>query len=117
VLLEPVSGAPRYPLLTAADAVAVIDKVGEGVGLLADFYHLAVNGDDVPAAISRYAPRIAHVQIADAPGRGAPGDGELPLRQWIDDVRAAGYDGHIGLEYRAEGPGAFAWLPREQRAA
>jgi hydroxypyruvate isomerase len=117
VLLEPISGAPRYPLLTAADAVAVLDRVGQGTGLLADFYHLAVNGDDVPAVIERHAARIAHVQIADAPGRGAPGDGELPLQRWIDDVHAAGYDGYVGLEYRSEGPGAFAWLPREHRAA
>ncbi|MEV0621310.1 TIM barrel protein [Nonomuraea sp. NPDC050404] len=117
VLLEPISGAPRYPLLTAADAVAVLDRVGQGTGLLADFYHLAVNGDDVPAVIARHAARIAHVQIADAPGRGAPGEGELPLRRWIDDVHAAGYDGYVGLEYRSEGPGAFAWLPRDERAA
>lgn len=115
VLVEPVSGAPRYPLLTAADVVAVLDRV-PGARLLADFYHLAVNGDDVPAVIERHAARIGHVQIADAPGRGAPGSGELPLRQWIDDVRAAGYDGHVSLEYRADGPDAFAWLPREHRA-
>ncbi|MFI6739807.1 hydroxypyruvate isomerase family protein [Nonomuraea sp. NPDC050451] len=119
VLLEPVSGAPRYPLLTADDAVAVLDRLGDGsgVGLLADFYHLATNGDHVPAAIERYGPRIAHVQIADAPGRGAPGEGALPLQQWIDDVYAAGYDGYIGLEYRSEGPDRFAWLPRDRRAA
>ncbi|SDL50363.1 hydroxypyruvate isomerase family protein [Nonomuraea jiangxiensis] len=119
VLLEPVSGAPRYPLLTADAAVAVLDRLGEvpNLGLLADFYHLATNGDDVPSVIERYGTRIAHVQIADAPGRGAPGEGALPLRQWIDDLYAAGYDGYIGLEYRSEGPAAFAWLPREQRAA
>lgn len=117
VLLEPVSGAPRYPLLTAADAVAVLDRLPgvRNAGLLADFYHLAVNGDDVAAAIDRYAGRIAHVQIADAPGRGAPGTGELPLRQWLDALHAAGYDGYVGLEYRAETAGAFDWLPREQR--
>ena len=28
VLVEPVSGAPAYPLKRAADAVAVIDRVG-----------------------------------------------------------------------------------------
>lgn len=118
VLLEPVSGAPRYPLLTAADAVGVLDRLdAPNVGLLADFYHLAVNGDDVPAAIGRHAARVAHVQIADSPGRGAPGSGALPLRQWISDVHGAGYDGYIGLEYRSEEPDAFAWLPRDERAA
>ncbi|MBF8191854.1 TIM barrel protein [Nonomuraea sp. K274] len=118
VLLEPVSGAPRYPLLTAADVVALLDRLGDvpRLGLLADFYHLATNGDDVPAVIERHGRRIAHVQIADAPGRGAPGEGALPIQQWIDDVYAAGYDGYIGLEYRSEGTGAFDWLPREQRA-
>src|SRR3954447_11882171 len=48
VLIEPVSGAPRYPLLTAADAVGVIDRVGAetgvaNLGLLCDLYHLDVN--------------------------------------------------------------------------
>ncbi|TMR17977.1 TIM barrel protein [Nonomuraea turkmeniaca] len=119
VLLEPVSGAPHYPLRSAADAVAVLDRLGDlpDVALLADLYHLAVNGDDVPAAIERHAGRIAHVQIADAPGRGAPGTGTLPILEWIDQLHAAGYDGYVGLEYRSEGPGAFDWLPREQRAA
>jgi hydroxypyruvate isomerase len=118
VLLEPVSGAPRYPLLTADDAVAVLDRLGDvpNVRLLADLYHLAVNGDDVPAALDRHAARVAHVQIADAPGRGAPGTGELPIRPWINRLYDAGYDGYVGLEYRSEGPGAFDWLPREERA-
>src|SRR5918995_3868569 len=55
VLVEPVSGAPRYPLLTAADALQVIDRASaegaDNVRLLFDVYHLAVNGDDVEAAI------------------------------------------------------------------
>jgi hydroxypyruvate isomerase len=119
VLVEPVSGAPRYPLLRAADAIAVLDSAAAAgatnTGLLADFYHLATNGDDVPAVIDRYGPRVAHVQIADAPGRGAPGEDGLPLGQWIDRIHAAGYDGHVGLEYRSDGPDRFDWLPRERR--
>jgi len=42
-------------------------------------YHLASNGNDVGAAIAAHADVIAHVQIADAPGRGEPGSGELDL--------------------------------------
>ncbi|GAB2735999.1 hydroxypyruvate isomerase family protein [Amycolatopsis magusensis] len=112
IVVEPVSGIDAYPLKTAGDAVEVIDQVAaDNVLLLADFYHLAVNGDDVPAVISAHAQRIGHVQIADAPGRGAPGTGELPLDDWLGALEAAGYAGLVGLEYKADGD-PFAWLRR-----
>jgi hydroxypyruvate isomerase len=117
VLVEPVSGADRYPLLTAADAVNVIDRVvGESgvtsLGLLADLYHLTVNGDDVSRAIATYADRIANVQIADAPGRNEPGTGKIPIDQYLEELRAVGYDGWIGLEYKPSvtSQDSFAWL-------
>ncbi|MDN5804695.1 MAG: TIM barrel protein, partial [Microlunatus sp.] len=97
VLLEPVSGAPAYPLKTAADALGVIDRVGTpNVKLLADFYHLAVNGDDVAAVITDHGSDFGHVQIADDPGRGQPGSGNLPLADWLAATTAAGYDGFVG---------------------
>ncbi|MBL1110968.1 TIM barrel protein [Streptomyces sp. 110] len=124
ILLEPVSGAPAYPLLTAADAIAVIDRVAVESGsrnlrLLADLYHLSVNGDDVPGVIAAHADRIGHVQIADAPGRGAPGTGRLDLDGLLLRLEAAGYAGWVGLEYKPEGPSAdsFDWLPRERRGS
>src|SRR6476620_5620913 len=45
VLVEPVSGAPKYPLLTAADVIGVIDRVEQQSGasnvkFLCDLYHL-----------------------------------------------------------------------------
>ncbi len=135
VLVEPVSGAARYPLLTAADALAVIDRVGEDdVALLLDVYHLAVNGDDVDTAIDTAASRatgtaasretgtaagrIGHVQIADAPGRNEPGTGELDIDHHLDRIAATGYDGWVGLEYKPSGASAdsFDWLPRERRS-
>jgi hydroxypyruvate isomerase len=122
VLLEPVSGAPLYPLKTAADVVQVIERVrGEhgttNLRLLADLYHLAVNGDDTSAAIREYGALVGHVQIADAPGRGEPGTGELPLGGQLRELAESGYTGYIGLEYKATGPDAFAWLPHEHRGA
>jgi hydroxypyruvate isomerase len=130
VLVEPVSGSPNYPLLTAADVAAVIHRVStdsgvDNIGLLADLYHLAVNGDDVDKAIAEYTGKpggVAHVQIADAPGRGAPGTGNLPLDRQLADLEAAGYRGWVGLEYKVtpENPdtaATFDFLPRERRAA
>lgn len=114
VLLEPVSGAPAYPLKTAADALAIIERVRaeqgvDNIRLLADFYHLAVNGDDVPAVIAGLASDFGHIQIADAPGRGEPGTGDLPLAQWLAQADAGGYAGFVGLEYKATQPDPFAW--------
>lgn len=122
VLLEPVSGTPAYPLKSAADVVAVLDRVAQehgetNLGLLLDVFHISVNGGDVDADLAAYRDRVAHVQIADAPGRGAPGSGELPISRWIEDLRAGGYAGPVGLEYKTTDADPFAWLPREQRAA
>ncbi|PXY27120.1 hydroxypyruvate isomerase family protein [Prauserella muralis] len=120
VVLEPLSAAPRYPLRTAADALAVIDKVGRpNVTLLADLYHLAVNGDDLASVIAEHTGRIGHVQIADAPGRGEPGSGELDLDGHLAALQAAGYGGFVGLEYKptTDSESSLGWLPRARRAA
>jgi hydroxypyruvate isomerase len=124
VLVEPVSGAEHYPLKTAADALAVIDRVqaASGVtnlGLLADLYHLAVNGDDVDRVIADHVTRIAHVQIADAPGRNEPGTGTLPLDAQLAALEAGGYTGWVGLEYKpaTTSTDSFGWVPRERRTA
>ncbi len=105
VLVEPVSGAgsENYPLKLADDCFAVIDKLEASgvtnVEFLADLYHLAANGDDVASVIRQYAGRIGHVQIADHPGRGEPGTGELPLADHLAQLQAGGYGGYVALEY------------------
>ncbi|MFE1324900.1 TIM barrel protein [Streptomyces sp. NPDC058735] len=80
------SESPRYPLVSAPAAVEVVDRVNEATGLdnarfLMDLYHLSMNGEDLPAVIDAYAAKTGHVQIADNPGRGAPGTGLLPLEE------------------------------------
>jgi hydroxypyruvate isomerase len=122
VLIEPVSGAPRYPLLTAADAVGVIDRVQGDTGagnlqLLMDLYHLAVNDDDLDAAIAKHAARTGHVQIADVPGRNEPGSGRLDLAGYLAKLASAGYRGYVGLEYKPSGTtlDSFGWLAVRRR--
>jgi hydroxypyruvate isomerase len=112
--------SPLYPLVSAPAAVGIVDKVNQATGLdntrfLMDLYHLSMNGEDLSAVIEEFTPRTGHVQIADNPGRGAPGTGSLPLDDLLDQLQKAGYDGWVGLEYK---PGdrpsaeAFDWLPR-----
>ncbi len=122
VLVEPVSGAERYPLLTAADAVAAMDRAAahgdvDNLRLLFDVYHLSVNGDDVAAAVAAYADRVGHVQVADAPGRNEPGTGGLDIDTPLTGLEQAGYGGWVGLEYKpADGTDAgLGWLPRGRR--
>lgn len=115
VLVEPVSGAPAYPLKHAAGAVATIRRVARehdvhNLRLLADLYHLDVNGDDIPAVLDKYKDVIGHVQIADSPGRGEPGTGTLDLDTYLEQLTDNGYDGYIGLEYKATRPDTFSWL-------
>jgi hydroxypyruvate isomerase len=101
VLVEPVSGPKPYPLRTGADVVAVLDRVGrDNVGMLLDLFHLANNGDEIDAVIAKHASRVAHVQVADHPGRGEPGTGSLDLDRYLGALEAAGYPGYVALEYK-----------------
>ena len=120
VLVEALNRAesPRYPLLSLADAAAVLDRVRAESGvdnlrLLCDLYHLARGGEtDLVGQIARYAPRIGHVQIADCPGRHQPGTGTLDVPALEGALADAGYTGWIGLEYSPDGSSAdsFGWL-------
>src|SRR5437763_4100033 len=118
LVLEPLSGADRYPLKTAADVIGVLDDLGhENVRLLADLYPLAVNGDDLGALVAVHTARIGHVQIADAPGRHQPGTGTLDLPGYLEKLEAAGYAGFVGIEYVPDGGtvASLDWLPLTRR--
>lgn len=123
VLVEAVSGPKPYPLRTAAAAVAVVDRAraagADNVAFLLDIFHLAANGDDVDAAIRDHVDAVGHVQIADFPGRGEPGTGELDLDRYLSELEAAGYTGYVGLEYKptTTTENSLGWLPRDRRSA
>lgn len=116
ILVEPLSGVEAYPLRTAAEVISVIDRVGApSLRLLADLYHLAVNGDDLSAVIDAFTDRIGHVQIADAPGRGEPGTGSLDIDGHLARLAERGYRGNVSLEYSSTAADPFGWLPRSRR--
>lgn len=115
ILLEPLSRGENgdYPLVTPENALKVIDRVGSpAVRLLFDAYHLTNNGVDVVSAVTELAPRIGHIQIADAPGRGQPGTGTIDFDGFFSAVATSGYDGVLGCEYRPQGPPSesFGWM-------
>jgi hydroxypyruvate isomerase len=110
ILLEPINSIenPGYLAPTPESAVALIEAAGaehaEQLGVLFDIYHLARMGLDPAEQIARHAEWIGHVQVADFPGRGAPGSGQLPIWGLLAQLRASRYDGAVGLEYVSPSP-------------
>ena len=93
----------------------MIERVGAAnVGFLADLYHLAKMGEDVADVLSRHRESILHVQVADVPGRGAPGTGTLEFEPLLKQLAGQGYGGWVGLEYvpsdPADSAASFGWL-------
>ena len=117
VLVEAINSVdiPGFPVDTAGKALEVIGNVGAAnVGFLADLYHLAKMGEDVTDVLSRHRDSILHVQVADPPGRGAPGTGTLDFEPLLAQLAAQGYSGRVGLEYVPTDPAdsatSFGWL-------
>jgi hydroxypyruvate isomerase len=111
VLIEPLARGLNgpYPLETAADGVRVVERVREAsgldnVGLLFDTFHLASNGEDLFDVIAAHHELIAHVQIADAPGRGEPGTGTVDVPGVVEALWAVGYRGTVAAEYKPTRP-------------
>lgn len=106
VLIEPLSRGLNgaYPLETAEQAVELVERVRDAtgtdnIGFLYDTFHLANNGEDLVSVIDRYATQIAHVQLADAPGRGAPGTGTVDFDSVLTALARVGYDRLVACEY------------------
>lgn len=112
VTLEPLNSIdhPDYLMCSTAQAKEWIARVGQGVGLLFDAYHMGCMGEDIVSAPSALEP--AHIQIADCPGRNEPGTGKLPFDAFFDAIEASAYAGYVGLEYAPlqSTEDSFRWL-------
>ncbi|GJD75815.1 hydroxypyruvate isomerase [Methylobacterium goesingense] len=103
LLIEPVNtrDIPGFFLTGTAQAVALIDEVGsDNLFLQYDAYHMQIMEGDLARTIEANLPRIAHVQLADNPGRHEPGTGEINYPFLFGHLDALGYRGWIGCEYR-----------------
>lgn len=102
---------------TTRAGLDVVDEVDDAhVRLLLDLYHALVMGEDGPAEARGRGDRIAHVHVADAPGRHEPGTGTADWPRTLASLAALGYAGRIGLEYVPTRPTA-ATLDVIRRAA
>lgn len=122
LMVESINGVdmPGYLLDTVDKAADLVRAAGsDSVRLQFDQYHCAMSGGNAIEALSKYAPLIRHVQIADVPGRHQPGTGQQPIEAFLDELDRMGYDGFVGLEYRPQGTTeeSLAWLEARRRSA
>jgi hydroxypyruvate isomerase len=103
LLIEPINtrDIPGFLLTGTRQAVEIIEAVGsDNVFIQFDIYHMAIMGEDVAGTIERYLPLIAHMQLADVPGRHEPGTGGIDYDFLLDFIDRTGYAGWIGCEYK-----------------
>ena len=117
LVIEPINhrDMPGFHLNTMAQGAAVVEAIGrDRIGLQFDIYHCQVTEGDIVKRMEALMPIIAHMQIADVPDRHEPGTGEIGWEFVFSKIRAFGYGGWIGCEYRPAGEtiAGLAWRER-----
>ncbi len=115
LLIEPLNriDTPGFLVGTSAEALALIDEIGApNLALQYDIYHAQRAEGNILATLGAQLARIAHVQIADSPGRNEPGTGELAYERILPALDELGYRGWVGLEYKPSRATAetFGWM-------
>ena len=117
LLIEPINpfDIPGFVLNRTDDAIAILDEVGApNVFVQYDIYHAQRTEGELAATLQKHLPRIAHVQLADNPGRNEPGTGEINYPYLFAHLDRIGYQGWVGCEYKpAQGTEAgLGWLKK-----
>lgn len=95
---------PGFYLVRTSDILTLIQEVGHpNVFVQYDVYHMQIMEGNLTKTIQGNLDKIAHIQIADNPGRNEPGTGEINFPYLFKVIDAAGYKGWIGCEYKPAG--------------
>jgi len=103
LLMEPINtyDIPGFYLNRTAQAIALIDEVGsDNLFVQYDIYHAQRMEGELVATMQKHLSRIAHIQLADNPGRNEPGTGEIHYGNVFKALDRMGYAGWIGCEYK-----------------
>ncbi len=125
LLIEPINtlDIPGFFLTGTDQATALIDQAGtSNIYVQYDAYHMQIMEGDLARTIETNLTRIAHVQVADNPGRHEPGSGEINYPFLFAHLDRVGYRGWVGCEYKPAGAttDGLGWLvpylPAQQAA-
>lgn len=102
LLIEPINhyDIPGFYLNTTLQAVDLIQASGsDNLFVQYDVYHAQRTEGELAATLAAHLPHIAHIQVADNPGRHEPGTGEINYPWLFRHLDQLGYTGWIGCEY------------------
>lgn len=130
LLVEPINtfDIPGFFVNRPSQAMALVAELREqhsldNLFLQYDVYHAQRMEGELAASLQRWLPLIAHIQIADNPGRAEPGTGEIRHAFLFDVLERIGYTGHVGCEYFPADKGqggtqaGLGWLAAHGRQA
>lgn len=107
LLLENINSRVDHPgvlLDSTTECLDIVERVASThVRMLYDLYHSLVMGERPEVVLAGRMALVAHVQVADVPGRHQPGTGDVEWEQELRQLQELGYRGPIGLEYVPEG--------------
>jgi hydroxypyruvate isomerase len=103
LLIEPINtlDIPGFFLNRTEQAAQIVSDVqSDNLFIQYDIYHMQVMEGDIARTVQKHLARIAHVQLADNPGRNEPGTGEINYPFLFRHLDQIGYRGWIGCEYK-----------------
>jgi hydroxypyruvate isomerase len=120
LLMEPINrrDIPGFWLDTTTKALGLLDEIGaDNLKLQFDLYHAQRSEGELAGTLTRHLARIGHIQFADNPGRHEPGTGEIRFSFLWQHLKALGYTGGIGAEYKPRGhtSDSMGWLDEAVR--
>lgn len=105
ILLEPLSHTETNLLTTSGDLRRMIDEIGStAVSAILDLNAMAAAGERVADYTGTFGQRLRHVHLCDGTPEGhlAWGDGNLPLADHANELRAEGYRGTYAFEFTTQ---------------
>ncbi len=109
--LEPVAWSPVHSLAKSLEVISAAGR--DNVGLVIDFWHLWAGGETRPEEVAKLDPGLIYgVHFCDGkrpldPGKTwdetalrsfLPGEGDVPIEDWVEAVKVTGFDGSWSAE-------------------
>lgn len=108
--MEPVAWSPIHSLSKCLDMIKVTDRPNVKMGI--DFWHLWAGGETWPSEVAALdKSMICNIHFCDGKRQSRdtewdetilrgyyPGEGDIPIKEWVEAVKSTGYDGFWSCE-------------------